>query len=974
MSLEEKLKETKAEIRSLVVSSPVGLTIPKLIKEYVERLGKNLPYQEFGYKYVNDFLSSLTDVIQFEHTNRGPVLVPVWNEQIAHIHDLVQKQKKQKSFNFFRPLQKPEMIISQAIDVLQQNTSHAPYYEINEGTIKPLEQIETQVDCEKVTMQDTSISEVQTSSEIQTKNIEDAYKTKDPLNLSNCSTANDTLPVRNNSPVESIYGESISDQMKDNFRQILQLYSKGISANKFSAVYKEKFGCPLVVQDFGFSSMKELIISLPNIFTFEKTKYSQDWVLHDARISPKRKDSSSKWIPNIVLDSIIDLTAKYPQGIKSEDILNKYEDEYKVRIDIKKLGFENIGSFLANCSSIQLKIIDEECIIFPKAKAKIQDVESSDSVNALPPLEHMKHLWKTYFTDEVCDPTYDYKKFQLSKVTQMRVSVSDIHSPSAIWLQPLENATRLNNLMYALNLFYDDLEENYSMHENVLKPGQVCCVRFHLDNRWYRSKILEVKDKDKIKVCYVDYGTINWEKHHSLRLLHKKFIDDPIHVIRAKFHNLQPKNKNEWGNDVNYFLFELLYQKTFYAVIMEVEKSIPIISVMLIDTSQADDININDILIQKEFARCSAISSVDKDNEEVDFQNREVYQKDKFLEISNLLAGILQKILPGWLTLGAPMDGEGVRSLFKEIEENADGTITNKQLNLCCSSHFIRSLFLTDVENISRIWHNIILKNIVYIYQEFLKDVTSVVPMEERYFHMHPFCEKYSSEFFSSTLLKNESVLQSASPPNRNQELKEADIYTEGFSDNGTWINMKTNELTLTEGHQMANNGDCSETCQSVKSRRKYGYDFYPEFPSRKDSCASSTITSRNLSDNKSGVVCPLQCERDEKKFVFEAELDDGRTLLLVQLVNQTYVVQEQILRDFTTGIPTMLLKHRANKFTDQTENIFITPDTHPGIFRSLKGCGIMRNSQGTLMPLGNVGKFLRIVSPQDKYLPAVFD
>lgn len=34
------------------------------------------------------------------------------------------------------------------------------------------------------------------------------------------------------------FSENISDQMKDNFREILLLYSKGISATKFSAVYK----------------------------------------------------------------------------------------------------------------------------------------------------------------------------------------------------------------------------------------------------------------------------------------------------------------------------------------------------------------------------------------------------------------------------------------------------------------------------------------------------------------------------------------------------------------------------------------------------------------------------------------------------------------------------------------------------------------------------------------------------------------
>lgn len=62
----------------------------------------------------------------------------------------------------------------------------------------------------------------------------------------------------------------------------------------------------------------------------------------------------------------------------------------------------------------------------------------------------IKHLWNNYFNDEVCDPTYDYKGFQLPDVSQMRVHVSDVHSPSAIWLHPLENATRLYKLMFAL--------------------------------------------------------------------------------------------------------------------------------------------------------------------------------------------------------------------------------------------------------------------------------------------------------------------------------------------------------------------------------------------------------------------------------------------------------------------------------------------------------------------------------------------
>lgn len=67
MSLEDKLKETKSEIRSLIVSSPERLTIPKLLYEYEKSIGKELPYQEFGFKYVNDFLKSISDVLKVRH-------------------------------------------------------------------------------------------------------------------------------------------------------------------------------------------------------------------------------------------------------------------------------------------------------------------------------------------------------------------------------------------------------------------------------------------------------------------------------------------------------------------------------------------------------------------------------------------------------------------------------------------------------------------------------------------------------------------------------------------------------------------------------------------------------------------------------------------------------------------------------------------------------------------------------------------
>lgn len=63
----EKKKKTlsvvKKEIRSLLISSPIGLRLADLLSDYRSMIGKHLPFQEFGYSSALEMIKHMPDVV-----------------------------------------------------------------------------------------------------------------------------------------------------------------------------------------------------------------------------------------------------------------------------------------------------------------------------------------------------------------------------------------------------------------------------------------------------------------------------------------------------------------------------------------------------------------------------------------------------------------------------------------------------------------------------------------------------------------------------------------------------------------------------------------------------------------------------------------------------------------------------------------------------------------------------------------------
>ncbi|CAB0030170.1 unnamed protein product [Trichogramma brassicae] len=92
---EAKLKEVKSIIRSLLISNiKVDVKPVSLDSMYFELEGKRIPFREFGYQNLIEFLSKIPDTTRFVKNRAGEMCVKhVDTEKSAHISDLVYKQR-----------------------------------------------------------------------------------------------------------------------------------------------------------------------------------------------------------------------------------------------------------------------------------------------------------------------------------------------------------------------------------------------------------------------------------------------------------------------------------------------------------------------------------------------------------------------------------------------------------------------------------------------------------------------------------------------------------------------------------------------------------------------------------------------------------------------------------------------------------------------------------------------------------------
>lgn len=95
--MEELIKKTETMLRAVLISSPRGVPLYRLDREYSSITFEPIPYKKCGFKALEDFIRSIPKVARIEKDRDGETVVKgVPSEADQHVAKLIAKQKKPK--------------------------------------------------------------------------------------------------------------------------------------------------------------------------------------------------------------------------------------------------------------------------------------------------------------------------------------------------------------------------------------------------------------------------------------------------------------------------------------------------------------------------------------------------------------------------------------------------------------------------------------------------------------------------------------------------------------------------------------------------------------------------------------------------------------------------------------------------------------------------------------------------------------
>ena len=197
------------------------------------------------------------------------------------------------------------------------------------------------------------------------------------------------------------------------------------------------------------------------------------------------------------------------------------------------------------------------------------------------------------FTDESL--SFQWLPAEVPILSEFAGFVSHVDWDGNLYILALEN--NLDNLRIigtVLDSKYSDSTPDPS--DLQWSSGQACIALFSLDNKWYRGKVLEVKDTGECLVEFVDYGSVELCQPYNLRK--ELFMTDlPLQCYTVQM-DIRPVG-TKWEELVLNFLHKTVVEQVMTVSIIQDRDIFPLF-VKLVNKTGLD---IAELLINNGFGR-----------------------------------------------------------------------------------------------------------------------------------------------------------------------------------------------------------------------------------------------------------------------------------------------------------------------------------------------------------------------------------
>jgi len=234
-------------------------------------------------------------------------------------------------------------------------------------------------------------------------------------------------------------------------------------------------------------------------------------------------------------------------------------------------------------------------------------------------------------------PSQELPSF-LSEDSYFPVVVTQVESPARFWINLHMEAHfgEVTRLMDEMDIFYGSISgDAYKIASwRDLEMGCILAARYK-DGGYHRATLLKLLPHGRVRLCFVDYGTVDFQRLSQCRYLRRKWSQIPGQAIEAHLHGVLPaEGRKKFTNENRDMMVKLtsLPVGTLYACVrsgvtkVEVIKfdagDLPLyekrsLALSLYDAVYGDNgLNIGDKLVELGHASVAQMTLVNLDNDQ----------------------------------------------------------------------------------------------------------------------------------------------------------------------------------------------------------------------------------------------------------------------------------------------------------------------------------------------------------------------